>query len=293
MSDSVATAAGQGAPAAGAQPAAAGAGQGAAQGQPTAGSQGDGQFNWGLYPDVPVDQRELLQPHLQKAQGYTTQLEMQYAPYKGLTGLVQPDQVENLVGFLNGYNSDSAGTVLGMLQQEVEAGNITPEQLAQVTGQQAQAPQGQAQPEAGQEQVPAWAQQLQQRLDAQDAQTAQEAEAAQEAELAQVMETAKTNIRGQLTQGGITDGLVTDEMIVAAVIANNGDEQAAANSFVALRNGFLGEFTNGKTAGAKAPNVQGELPATPKPGGNRRGDSFAAAKTGAKQFLEQQANMAA
>lgn len=290
MEASVATAAGQGAPAPGAQPAA--AGQGAGQGQPTAGSNGDGQFNWGLFPDVPEAQRELLQPHLQKMQGYTTQLEMQHAPYKGLAAVVQPDQVENLIGFLNNYSSDSAGTILGMLQQEIEAGSITPEQLAQVTGQPAQAAQVEAQPGTEQEQVPQWAQELQNRLASQDAQKAADEAAQQEAEQAQVMEQAKTNIRAQLTQGGIPVETVTDQMIVAAIIANNGDEQAAANMFSSLRDGFLGAFTNGKTAGGKPPAVNGDLPAPAKPAG-RRGDGFAQAKTGAKQYLEQQKQMTA
>lgn len=289
MTDSTATATGQGAPTAGVQPAA--AGQGGAQGQPTAGSNGDGQFNWGLFPDVPEAQRELVEPHLRNMQGRVTKVEQQYAPYKGLVDVVQPDQVENLIGFLNGYSSDPVATTLGMVQQAVQEGTITAEQLQELMGP-TTSPQKGAQPDQ-EEQVPAWAQQLQQRLDQQDQKAQQEAEAAQEAELAQIMDQAKTNIRAQLTQGSIPENIVTDQMIVAAVIANDGDEQAAANMFSSMRDGFLGEFTNGKTTGGQAPTVNGKIPDTPKPSKGRKGDGFAEAKTGAKQFLQQQANMAA
>jgi len=290
MADSAAPAAGQGTPAAGVQPAA--AGQGGATSQSTAPSNGDGQFNWGLFPDVPEAQRELLQPHLRNIQGHITRMEQQNAPYQPLTQMVQPDQVENLVGFLNGYNADPVATVIGLVQQLQQEGNITAEQLQQLTGQQQvpAAQNGLAQP-GQEEQVPQWAQELQQRLAQQDAEREAQAAQQQEAEMAQVMDQAKTNIRAQLTQGGIDESLVTDPMIVAAIIASDGDEQAAANMFSSLRDGFLGAFTNGKTTPGTPPAVQGQLPVTPKPTG-RRGDSFGAAKQGAKQFLAQQRQMA-
>jgi hypothetical protein len=299
MADSVATAAGQGAPAAGVQPGgngagngAAPAGQGAQQGSPTAGSNGDGQFNWGLFPDVPVEARELVQPHLKTVQGHVTRMEQENAPYQSLRSIVQPDQVENLVGFLNQYNADPVATTIGLVQQGLQDGTITAEQIQQLAGQSGTpaAPSG-AQPEAGQEEVPQWAQQLQQRLEAQEVKETQEAQARQEAELTQVMEQAKTNIRAQLTQGGIEESVVTDEMIVAAVLANNGDEQAAANSFIALRQAFLGAFTQNKTTPGKQPVVNGEVPKTPKGRGGRRGDGFDSARTGALQHLKQQQAM--
>ena len=225
MTDSVATAAGQGAPAAGVQAAnAAGNGgaaaQGAAQqGSPTAGSNGDGQFNWGLFPDVPVEARELVEPHLKNVQGHITRMEQENAPYKPLTALVGPDQVENLVGFLNAYNADPAASVIGLVQQGLQDGSITAEQVAQLGQAQPGTPAAQTQAQPGAEtgeDIPQWAQQLQSRLDAQDAADQQRAQQEQEAESAQIMEQAKTNIRAQLTQGGIDASLVNDQMIVAA-----------------------------------------------------------------------------
>lgn len=292
---------GQGAPAAGAQPGA--PGQGGAQGQPTAAGQGDGQqqgqFNWGLFPDVPEAQREIMEPHLRGVQGHVTKIEQQYAPYKGLVDAVSPEQVTNLVGFLNAYNTDPVATAMGMIQELQQNGKLpanTVETLQQL--QQGAAPPAGQQAQPGQEQDPMAQQlaQLQSRLDQQDAQRQQaqqaEQQAQQEAANAEALQTAKTNIRGTLTTAGIEEGLVTDEMIVSAIIAHNGDEQGAANMLTAMRDNFLGAFAKQNGGGVKPPNVQGNLPQPQKAGG-RKGDPFADAKTGARQLLEQRAAAAA
>lgn len=285
MEASVATAAGQGAPTPAAQPAAAGQGQGA--GSPTAGSQGDGQFNWGLFPDVPEDQRAALEPHLKGVQGHVTRMEMANAPYQPLTQILGPDQVENMVGFLNAYNSDPTATVLGMVRQAMEDGSLTAEQIQEIAGQQAQAPGQQAQP-GQEEQIPAWARELQGRFaqfdQAAEVQQAKEAEAEQTA----VLEQAKTGIREQLTQGGIPENAIGDEMIVASIIAHNGDEQAATQSLLQLRQNLLGDFTKKPTPASKQPTQQGKLPQTPKKSGRPDRDGFGEAKLGAEQFLKQQ-----
>lgn len=288
MEASVATAAGQGAPTPAAQPAAAGQGQGA--GPPTAGSNGDAQFNWGLFPDVPEDQRQALEPHLKNVQGHVTRMEQQYAPYQPLTSILGGDQVENMVGFLNAYNSDPTATVLGMVRQAMEDGSLTAEQIGELAkDQQVPAP-GQQQAQPGQEEIPAWAREMQGRFaqmdQALEAQKAQEAEA----ESAQILDQAKTGIRGQLTAGGIPENIIGDEMIVASIIAHNGDEAAAAQSLLQLRQNLLGDFTQKPTpASGKQPTQQGKLPQAPKKGGGRRDpDGFGQAKLGAEQFLRQQ-----
>src|SRR5580765_8091385 len=141
-----------------------------------------------MFPDVPAEQRELLEPHLRNVQGHVTRIEQQYAPYQSLLSEVEPDQVENLIGFLNGYRNDAATTVLGLLQQGLQEGTITPEALQQVMPQQAPQPGQQAQPG---EELPPWAQQMMQQMEqvqqrfgqfdeAMTAQQQQEAEAEQE-----------------------------------------------------------------------------------------------------------------
>src|SRR5438270_119915 len=120
MEASVAATPGQGTPPAAAQPPA--SGQGGAGQESTAAGKGGGEFNWGLFPNVPENQRELLQPHLRGVLGHVTQLEQQYAPYKGLMDAVTPDQVQNLVTFLANYSSDPLATWMGLGQSLHEDG---------------------------------------------------------------------------------------------------------------------------------------------------------------------------
>lgn len=291
---------GQGAPAAGVQPGA--PGQGGAQGTPTAGTatgqQPQGSFNWDLFPDVPETQRELLEPHLRGVQGHVTKVEQQYAPYKSLVDTIGPDQVSNVVGFLNSYNTDPVATFLGMAQELQQAGTI-PGTVSMESLQQLISGQQLAQQEApsGQEDMPDWARQMQQQHEQQQARLAQqeqaEATARTEAENQQVLDQAKADILSQLSQAGIEDGIVGDEIIVAAIIASEGDAQAAGQLITGLRDTFLASFTKQQTGAApKPPNVQGKLPQPPKTG-RRRGDGFDDARTGARAMLETQRQGAA
>jgi len=290
---------GQGAPAGGAQPGA--PGQGAQQGQPTAAGKSDG-FNWGLFPDVPETQRELLEPHLKNIQGHVTRMEQQYAPYQGLIQAVEPGQVENLLAFLNGYGENPMNTLLGIAAQLMEDGTIpqsvTIDGLQQFLGGQqlgAPAPE-EAQP--GPEQIPSWAQELMGRMDTYDqAQQAQET-AQIEAEQDAVLNQAKADIRAQLTQAGIPENIVDDNMIVSSIIANNGDPVATATMLQNMRDQFLGNFTNSRNGGSQAPRVEGQLPQPTegKKGGrpsSKDDKGFDSAKLGAEQFLRQQAQMGA
>lgn len=267
---------GQGAPAAGVQGGAPSQGAGAGQGTPT---QAANDGFWGNFPDVPEAQRELLGPHLRTMEGHVTQMQQRTAPYQGIMDRVPADQIQNLIGFLDSYNNNSAATILGLLQQEFQAGNITAEQLAEMTGMQ----QTQQQP-TQQEEMPVWARQMQQQLAQYQEREQQMQEAATQRELAETHQSALANIRAQLTQGQIPENLVTDEMITAAIIATNGDEQAAANMFTALRDGFLGNFTQNRTTPGSEPRINGELPKGPAKT-QRKGDGFDDARTKSLQYL--------
>ena len=75
--------------------------------------------------------------------------------------------------------------------------------------------------------------------------------------------------------------------VVAAIIANNGDIMAAANSFMGLRDGFLKGFTQGKeNNNGRAPSMPNGAPQAPK--GNLRAnnrDGFRQASIAAEQAL--------
>lgn len=263
-------------------------GQGA---QPTGGG-----FNWGLFPDVPEGQRELLQPHLTNVLGHVTRMEQQYAPYKDLTSMVQPDQVQNLQQFLQNYSQDPLATWLGLAQSLQEEGVITnPEfSIEQLQAMAQGQPQGEPQM-PGAEDMPPWAQQMSQQLqqmtqaEEMRQQQEQQRQAEQEAQMQeQILNEAKGTIQGQLKAAGITEGLVTDEQIVAALIAHNGDMNQVVQSFTGLRDGFLKGFTETNGQGPRQPTVRGDTPQAPKGSPRpRAGDGFRQASIGAAQMLAQ------
>jgi hypothetical protein len=288
----------QGAPPA-AQPPASGQGP-AGQGQAT-GSQAQqqaGSFNWGLFPNVPENQRELLQPHLTNVLGHVTRMEQQYSPYKGLMDQVGPDQVQNLLTFLNNYSTDPVATWLGLAQSLQEEGLIQNPEFSVDSIQAMLQAQGQGLPDlAEMGDVPPWAQQLmqeqqgisqyiQQQQQAENQRAAAEESRQQEALLGE----AKSTIRENLKASGIRDDLVSDEQIVAALIVHKGDISMAAQSFTGLRDGFLTDFTNTNSNGSRPPTIRGDTPQAPKEGLRPRGgDPFRQASVGAQQFLAQSA----
>lgn len=279
-------------------------GQGASgQGQPTGQASGSG-FNWGLFPNVPENQRELLQPHLTNVLGHVTRMEQQYAPYKGLMDAVTPDQVQGLLTFIDNYNNSPLETWMGLgqsLQQDgtIRNPNFSIEALqALVNAEQANAgAQGQM---ADMGDIPPWAQAMQQSLQGltqfmESQQQAQQAQ--QQAEQARQNEAmlteARGQIRAQLTAAGIPDGIISDEDITSALITHQGDMNAVVQRFTSLRDAFTGNFVNTNANGQRPLTINGAPPKAP--GGGLRakqGDGFRSASKQAEQFL-MQANQAA
>jgi hypothetical protein len=249
-----------------------------------------------LFPNVPENQRELLQPHLTNVLGHVTRMEQQYAPYKGLTEQVGPDQVQNLLTFLNNYSTDPVATWLGLAQSLQEEGLI---QNPDFSVEQIQALMGAQGPETQMDmgEVPSWAQQMmtdqqsvmqyiQQQQQAESERAAAEESRQQEGLLTE----AKSTIRENLTASGIPPELVSDEQIVAALIVHKGDMTGATQSFTGLRDGFLKDFTTANSNGSRAPTIRGETPQAPQEGlRGRNGDAFRNASVGAQQFLAQNA----
>lgn len=268
-----------------------GQGQGGGSSQQTQGQSG---FNWGNFPNVPEGQRELLEPHLKEIQGYITRMEQQHAPYKGLTELVDPDNVENLVAFLNNYSTDPVATWLGLAQALQEEGHIqNPEfsidSLQQMLAQQ-QAPADPTMPE--------WAQQMQQQMQElvqarqmQEQMAQQQAAQAEAQQQEQMLAEAHSTMYDMLKKAGIpnADQLVTTEQLTGALIAHKGDIDQAVASFTGLRDGFLKGFTETNGKPPAQPRVNG-MPQVPKGGLRPRGgDTFRSASVGAQQFLAQNA----
>ena len=278
------------------QPGASGQGQGGQQGTGAAQQQG-GTFNWGLFPDVPEAQRELLQPHLTNVLGHVTRMEQQMAPYRGFMDNVSADDVEGVMGFLTNYQNDPVATWLGMAQGLVESGAISAPGFsidalqALIAGQVPGAPQVGAQATAGEE-IPAWAQEMRQQLQTYQQQEQQRQQQAEMQQQEQILNEAHASIREQLTAAGVPEQAlnnITPPQLTAAIIANEGDVTKAVQSLIGLRDTFTGAFVQQGGQGPSQPVINGDL-STPKKGG-RRGDSFKQASLGAEQMLKQQSAM--
>lgn len=285
----------QGAPPPASQPAATGQGE-SGQGGGTGQGQGSN-FNWGLFPSVPEDQRGLLQPHLTNVLGHVTQMEQRMAPYKGLMEFVQPDQAQNLVQFLQNYSQDPLATWQGLAQSLLEDGTITSPNFS-MDALQALLAEAQG-PAPGTEDMPPWAQEMAQKMEGVNNWIQQQAQAEEQRQQAEqqrqqeaLLTEAKQTIRQQLTDAGIpqSERFITDEQIVSSLIAHQGDIQQVVTGFSNLRSGFLGDFTNQNAGGAKPPTVNGKAPEAPKGGlRGRKGDGFRSASIGAQQMLAQAA----
>lgn len=288
MEASVSAPPAQGAPPAPTPPPA--SGQGGQQGQPTGGAADNG--FWGRFPNIPVGQRELLEPHLKEIQGYTTRLEQQYAPYKSLMDNVPADQVQNLVGFLDQWGSNPLETWMGLSQSLQQDGHITNpafsvEQLQQLVALQQQQEQQQQTPgqQASDPLVQQMAARLQQLEQAEQQRVAQQEQQQQ----AQMLQQAHAGMAATLVQAGIPQEAITPELMNGAIIAHNGDVAAATNAMTQVREAILRGFTESNGSGSRLPSMPGGPPQAPQQGNLRpkSGDGFREASVAAEQVLRQ------
>ena len=100
-------------------------GQGANAPSATADGGAGGEFNWELFPDVPEEQRPLLEPHLRNTQAHVTRLEQQYAPYKGLIDAGLPaEDVQNIINLNASFERDPVGTWIWLAQMMQQSGSM-------------------------------------------------------------------------------------------------------------------------------------------------------------------------
>lgn len=284
---------------AGAPPAAAnGAGggdQGASEDGATADGSGGG-FNWDLFPNVPEEQRSLLEPHLKNVQGHVTQLQQQYAPYKSIIDAgLDGETVQSLVAFNQQFSQDPIGTWLELAVNMQKAGTLSGDLdleavKAILEGKDPDEGEVPAGGEEGEE-IPAWARRLEERLDAQDEEAKTQKEQETQQQRAGELKAAMDNMRTQLKEAGYPEDAITDEILRAALIANQGDADKALQQLTGLRESVLKGFTEKQGNGGggsdlEMPNGSPKPPARESRGPNRE---FAEARKGARQMLERQA----
>lgn len=260
------------------------------QGEPTAQGGGKGEFNWGLFPNVPEEQRSLLEPHLRDTLGHVTKLEQQYAPYKPLLeqGYTQ-ENVQALLNFAQEYDQNPLGLWYRMAQQ-LEQQGVLPEDLdvedlgrilqglPPMNEEGGEGGEGGADPRDAQiQQLTQMVQQLQQRLDQGDQLQMQRQQDG-------LLQNRLATMKAQLKEAGVPEDAVTDEFLVGSIIAHKGDVAAATQALTGYREASLKGFTQQATEQSADLNMPKGAP----PAGEKKRppkDGFEAARGGALNHL--------
>jgi hypothetical protein len=284
------------------------------QGQPQDGADPTNQGFWAMFPDVPEEQRPLLEPHIRSAVGRVTQLEQQLAPFKPfLDAGYSPQAAEGLIRFSADFERNPADMWLrmgAMLQQRpgpngrpvvdpeldldhlaalVRGEDPDAQQQGQVPGQQQGPVEGQLPPEVLQ-----YIQGLQQEVE--DLKQGFTQDRVQRQELVQdrLLDQQLTQMKSSLKEAGWPEDLLTDEELYSRLIVAGGNVESALSGMVNVRSGLLKGFTEqnqGQPGDLNMPNGAPPVPAPQRPSG-RGNDSWGKARTGATQRLAR-ANQAA
>jgi hypothetical protein len=277
-------------------------GQGGNGGDPTA-QQGD--FNWGLFPDVPEEQRPLLQPHLRGVLGHVTRVEEQFSPFRPLmqAGITQPEVVNGLLNFAQSFDQDPVSTWVELGQNLQQSGAISDdidfEQVQAIidgTAVDDEVPQGTVEglPEGVDPNSPmgqlliqqmAQIQELTGRLEELSEGIQQERTQQQTVREERLLREITRGMRASLTEAGFSDEMVTDQLLNSALIAHRGDHEAALHTLTGIRDGSVRRALQDARTGPRPLDLpRGSPPTGVRP---RPTESFAKARMGAQQFLNQ------
>lgn len=273
-------------------------GQGAAQAPST-------DSFWGMFPDVPQEMRGALEPHLKGVQGHVTKLEQTYAPYKPLVERgFTPEQVQNLVGFLNDFDTDPKAVWLSLgrslLEQKVLHDDLDVDVLEQIVNGQdidvEEPPPGGVPPGTDPNgEMPQWAVELKQQYDQLAQAEQQRQQTLQQQQEDQLMQQQLGQMRATLVQAGYKEEQIADEMLIGSLIAHRGDADKAVQALTGLRSESVRDFVETKTTKSGGePNLPKGAPPVKekaKTGGKR--DAFADARSAAEQMLKQSAQATA
>lgn len=239
--------------------------------QPPAG-QGDtnGDF-WGMFPNVPEDHRELLQPHLRDMQGEITRLQQAQSGFKPLTESgYAPDQLQGLVGFDQRFQANPTGVWLEMAKMLQDQGviheSLDLEALQAIVGGEDI---GEETPEVEGDLPPgvaAYIQKLEAKLDDIDNRFTQTQTRQQEAVQDRLLSNVMTKMKAALTKAGYAEEELTESRLNSFIIQHKGNIEQATQDLIAMRNGVLKgvrqppreplETRNGGPTAPKKPSIR-------------------------------------
>lgn len=291
MSVSQATAAGQG-------PAQPGDVAGQVQGTPAAGQGQDG--FWNLFPSVPEDQRPMLEPHIRGMQQYITQLQGQYAPYKGIADAgASAEDLQALHQFGQRLASNPVDTAMELLSSLQNNGTISQDLDLEMVKAVAS---GTAPPESGDilesgegvgDEMPEWAMTMQQQMAQMgqyfQTQEANRQKAAQDAALNTTLKQATDELqKAQVDLSEyLPEGTDVNRWLTGLLVTNNMDVNAVVQTITGFRDaatkGLMQEADDSQPGDLELPNG---VPAGRRQP-SRTGDSFKDANAGALNMLQQ------
>lgn len=260
--------------------------------QPAQG-QGGGQGDfWSVFPNVPEDQRPVLEPHLRQSQAEITRLQQQQAALKPvLDSGYQPQQLQGLVAFDQRFQSDPAGVfvdIARMLQQNnVDVGDLDLEAvIAFATGQE---PAGEPAAAPGMEGVPpelqAYIAGLEEKVNKIEGTFQTQQTRQQELVQDNLLRTQHAKMRETLQAAGYDPESLTNERLNSFLITHRGNVQAAIQDLTEMRNSTLKGFTQQRQTPDPLETRNGG-PQAPKAASVRdRDDPFARARPAAHNRL--------
>lgn len=267
---------------------------GAVQSEPGQGAPAENgsQNFWGLFPNVPEEHRSMLEPHLRAIQGEVGRLQEAHAPFKDYN----PQEVQGLVQFDARFRSDPVGTWMDMAKMMQEQGalheDLDLDTLAAVARGEDIPDEEDGTVEPGIEGLdPAVArhiQEMQARLDAFEERDQQRTVQQQTAVQDRLLETQKGKMKETLVKAGYPEELLTDQRIIASIIAHRGQISAATQSMMEERNAILKGFTQQKSTSDEELEVRNggpQSPAQPRVSVRERDDPFAQAREKATSRL--------
>lgn len=247
---------------------------------------------WGNFPDVPEEQRPLLEPHLKNVQGHVTKLEQQYSPFKQIADAgYTPEDLQGLISFSQNFDNNPLAMWLqlgqSLQQQGVLHQDLDFDTIQAIADGSYVDPDGTV--EGGELPVgegvdPAVAE-LQQRLQQLEAEREQEKITAQQAAENQALEQALDKITTTLTSAGFDESLVSEEMLVGALISHRGDADKVIQQLTGLREGVLKGHVAQQTKEKADVNMPNGVPKAPSKLNEKPGDQFRGASQAAEQYL--------